>query len=171
MFPSDVFHAIFLALHFPHWNTPNAHISSRQGNAAPKPPSPAPALSPSLLMFVVPQSRLSAATCETSQSFQPSPQHAMQTCEPQTPERPAKLYSDVRFRCDERLQSISPVSPTESSAVPEESYCEGTSFWPRPRGGDGRFVQASHKSTSTMSAKSCGWCLTRETSQWRLGAS
>lgn len=47
---------------------------------------------------------------------------------------------------------------------------EGVSnpFWPRERGDNGRFVPGRKASKST--SKRCGWCLTQETSQWRIGA-
>lgn len=69
----------------------------------------------------------------------------------------------------------SPVSPAHtvpektSSTVPEFN---STPFWPRPRGEDGRFVQLRSGKTNAPETppKRCGWCLTQETSQWRLGA-
>lgn len=41
-------------------------------------------------------------------------------------------------------------------------------FWPRERGDNGRFVPGRKASKSP--SKRCGWCLTQETSQWRIGA-
>lgn len=54
-----------------------------------------------------------------------------------------------------------------SSTNITDSYLSGP---PRARGGDGRFVSKSDMiSPEIYQRKTCGWCHTSSTSQWRVG--
>lgn len=186
MFRSGVFHSLFEASYSVVERTPlDAYITP---STSPNHSAHYYSLSPLCFrtMFVLPQCPMPAAHSpvpslrrrDADSTFLAPPIAPI----PRLPSLPVPALPPVQIASAGSCGPTSPVSPATpmpSKIVPVNhaettpaSTSTLTPFWPRPRGDDGRFVPTRSGKGKYLPAppKTCGWCLTHETSQWRLGS-